>query len=119
LITTKEAGLRTGKAHRTIRLWCLKGKLNCKKIGKNWYVDESSLNDVLEVKVIGKNYEAQAKGKETDTFIKSLDLPPYYVLSQRIGYLEGKLEMLERENTLLKEQLTYQKTSWIRKLFKR
>ncbi|GAH21976.1 unnamed protein product, partial [marine sediment metagenome] len=29
MITTKEASLRSGKSHRTIRLYCQKGKLNC------------------------------------------------------------------------------------------
>ncbi|GAH53461.1 unnamed protein product, partial [marine sediment metagenome] len=43
----------------------------------------------------------------------------YFVIVRQVGYLEAKVEMLERENTLLKEQLTYQKTSWIKRLFKR
>ncbi|GAI65424.1 unnamed protein product, partial [marine sediment metagenome] len=49
MITTKEASLRLGKSHRTIRLYCQQGRLNCEKVGKNLYVDESSLDDVLEV----------------------------------------------------------------------
>ncbi|MBA7492286.1 hypothetical protein ES702_02835 [subsurface metagenome] len=118
MITTKEASLRLGKSHRTIRLYCQQGRLNCQKVGKNLYVDESSLDDVLEVRVIGKNDEVRKKGKEKDTS-KDLELPPYFVLVRQVGYLEAKVEMLERENTLLKEQLTYQKTSWIRRLFKR
>ena len=118
MITTKEASLRSGKSHRTIRLYCQKGKLNCQKVGKNLYVDESSLDDFLEVRVIGKDDEVRQKGKEKDT-PKDLELPPYFVLVRQVGYLEAKVEMLERENTILKEQLTYQKTSWIKKLFKR
>ena len=118
MITTKEASLRSGKSHRTIRLYCKKGKLNCQKVGKNLYVDESSLDDFLEVRVIGKDDEVRKIGKEKDT-PKSIALPPYFVIVRQVGYLEAKVEMLERENTLLKEQLTYQKTSWIRKLFKR
>jgi len=117
LITTKEASLRLGKSHRTIRLYCKKGKLNCQKVGKNLYVDESSLDDFLEVRVIGKDDEVRQKGKEKDT-PKSIALPPYFVIVRQVGYLEAKVEMLERENTLLKEQLTYQKTSWIKRLFK-
>ena len=118
MITTKEASLRLSKSHRTIRLWCLKGKLNCQKIGKNLYVDENSLDDFLEVKVIGKDDEVRKKGKEKDTS-KSIALPPYFVIVRQVGYLEAKVEMLERENSLLKEQLTYQKTSWIKRIFKK
>ncbi|GAH07720.1 unnamed protein product, partial [marine sediment metagenome] len=105
-------------SHRTIRLYCKQGRLSCQKIGKNLYVDESSLDDFLEVKVIGKDDEVRKKGKEKDTS-KSIALPPYFVIVRQVGYLEAKVEMLERENSLLKEQLTYQKTSWIKRLFKR
>ncbi len=118
MITTKEASLRLGKSHRTIRLYCQQGRLNCQKVGKNLYVEESSLDDVLEVKVIGKDDEVRKKGKEKDTS-KDLELPPYFVLVRQVGYLEAKVEMLEKENTLLKEQLTYQKTSWIKRIFKK
>ena len=118
MITTKEASLRLGKSLRTIRLYSQKGKLNCQKIGKNLYVDESSLDDLLEIRVIGKDDEVRQKGKVKDT-PKSIALPPYFVIVRQVGYLEAKVEMLERENSLLKEQLTYQKTSWIRKIFKR
>jgi len=118
LIPSKEASLRLGKAHRTIRLYCQQGRLNCEKINNKWYVDENSLEDFLSVKVVGKNEAVRQKGKEKDT-AKDLELPPYFVLVRQVGYLEAKVEMLERENTLLKEQLTYQKTSWIRRLFER
>lgn len=63
-------------------------------------------------------FEVAEKGKVKDT-PKSIALPPYFVIVRQVGYLEAKVEMLERENSLLKEQLTYQKTSWIKRLFKR
>ncbi|MBA7493086.1 hypothetical protein ES702_03641 [subsurface metagenome] len=118
MITTKEVARRLGKSHRTIRLWCQNGKLDCEKVGKNWQVDEKKLDEFLTVKVIGNNETVRQKGKVKETS-KDLELPPYYLLVRQLGFLEGKVEMLEKENTLLKEQLTYQKTSWIRKLFKR
>lgn len=118
MISSKETSLKLGLSHRTIRLYCQQGKLDCEKISNKWYVSEESLDNFVKVEVIGKTETVRQTGKEKETF-KSLDLPPFYIMSQRIGYLEGKLEMLERENTLLREQLTYQKTSWVRKLFKR
>ena len=118
MLNTKEVSLRLGLTERTIRNYCSNGRLKCEKKGKGWYIDESSLDNILEVSVIG-TVETEGKiGKEKDT-PKSIALPPYFVIVRQVGYLEAKVEMLERENTLLKEQLTYQKTSWIRKLFKR
>jgi len=118
MISSKEASLRLGKAHRTIRLYCQKGMLSCEKISNKWYVDEKNLEDFLSVKIIGKNEAVRKKGKKKDTS-KNLELPPYFILVRQVGYLETKVEILEKENTLLKEQLTYQKTSWIKRLFKR
>jgi len=92
--------------------------LRCQKIKNRWLVNESDLDDFLTVKVIGKDETAGKKAKETVTS-KDIDFPPYFVMVRRVGYLEGKVEMLEKENTLLKEQLTYQKTNWIKRLFKR
>ncbi|GAG61638.1 unnamed protein product [marine sediment metagenome] len=118
MITTKEASIRLGLTERTIRNYCSKGRLKCEKRGKIWYIEESSLEDVLEVKIIGTEETERKIGKEKDT-PKSIALPPYFVIVRQVGYLEAKVEMLERENSLLKEQLTYQKTSWIKRLFKR
>ncbi|MBA7630719.1 hypothetical protein ES703_38243 [subsurface metagenome] len=127
MITTKEASLRLGLSDRTIRNYCNKGKLRCEKRGKIWYIDESSLDDVLEVKVIGKEKAERKIGKEyTEPSSKSLALPPYYLLVRENGYLKAQvdifknqIEELKNRIKLLEEQLTYQKTSWIKRLFKR
>jgi len=127
MITTKEAGLRLGLSERTIRNYCYKGKLRCEKRGKIWYIDESSLDDILEVKVIGKEEAERKIGKEyEEASSKSLALPPYYLLVRENGYLKAQvdifknqIEELKNRLKLLEEQLTYQKTSWIKRLFKR
>jgi len=124
VISSKEASLKLGLSHRTIRLYCQKGKLDCKKTRNRWLVNEESLDSFITVEVMGKNQSARQIGKEKETF-KSLELPPFYVMSQRIGYLEGKLEVYESRikelkatNTLLQEQLDYRKLNWIKRLFK-
>jgi len=127
MITTKEASLRLGLSDRTIRNYCNKGKLKCEKRGKIWYIDESSLDDVLEVKVIGKEEAERKIGKEyEEPSSKSLALPPYYLLVRENGYLKAQvdifknqIEELKNRIKLLEEQLTYQKTSWIKRIFKR
>ncbi len=120
MITTKEASLRLGLSDRTIRNYCYKGKLKCEKRGKIWYIDESSLDDILEVKVIGKEKAERKMGKEyTEPSSKGLALPPYYLLVRENGYLKAQVDMLKERVKLLEEQLTYQKTSWIKRLFKR
>ena len=57
---------------------------------------------------------------------KSLAIPPYYLLVRENGYLKAQvdifknqIEELKNKIRLLEEQLTYQKTSWIKRLFKR
>jgi len=127
MITTKEASLRLGLSERTIRNYCSKGKLKCEKRGKIWYIDESSLDEVLEVKVIGKEEAERKIGKEyEEPSSKSLALPPYYLLVRENGYLKAQvdifknqIEELKNRIELLEEQITYQKTSWIKKLFRR
>lgn len=125
MISSKEAGLKLGLSHRTIRLYCQQGKLDCEKTRNRWFVNEESLDSFITVEVIGNNQSARQIGKEKETF-KGLDLPPFYVMSQRIGYLEGKLEVYENRIkelkaaiNLLREQLDFRKQSWIKKLFKR
>ena len=125
MIPSKEASLRLGKAHRTIRLYCQQGRLNCEKINNKWYVDENSLEDFISVKVVGKNEAVRQTGKEKDT-AKSIALPPYHLLIYETGALKKEVEMLYKiiddlkaKNELLNEQLDYRKLSWIRKLFKR
>jgi len=118
MLNTKEVSLRLGLTERSIRNYCSNGRLKCEKRSNKWLIDESSLDNILEVSVIGKQETEGKKGKEKDT-AKDLELPPYFVLVRQVGYLEAKVEMLEKENTLLKEQLTYQKTSWIKRIFKR
>ncbi len=127
MITTKEASLRLGLTERTIRNYCSKERLKCEKRGKIWYIDESSLDDVLEVKVIGTEEAERKIGKEYDEpSNKSLALPPYYLLVQENGYLKAQvdifknqIEELKTKIKLLEEQLTYRKSSWIKRLFKR
>jgi len=127
MITTKEASLRLGLTERTIRNCCSKGRLKCEKRGKVWYINESSLDDVLEVKVIGTEEAERKIGTEyKEHSNKSLALPPYYLLVRENGYLKAQvdifknqIEELKNRIKLLEEQLTYQKTSWIKRLFKR
>ncbi|GAH63698.1 unnamed protein product [marine sediment metagenome] len=127
MITTKEASLRLGLTERTIRNYCSKGRLKCEKRGKIWYIEESSLDDVLEVKVVGTEETERKIGTEYDEpSSKSLALPPYYLLVRENGYLKAQvdifknqIEELKNRIKLLEEQLTYQKTSWIKRLFKR
>jgi len=127
MITTKEAALRLGLSERTIRNYCQKGKLNCEKRGKSWYINEDSLDNMIDVKFIGKEETARKKGKEdTGPSSKSLALPPYYFLVQENGYLKAQvdifknqIEELKTKIKILEDQLTYQKTSWIKKLFQR
>lgn len=127
MITTKEAGLRLGLSDRTIRNYCYKGKLECEKRGKSWYIDESSLNDILEVKVIGKEEAERKIGTEyEEPSSKSLALPPYYLLVRENGYLKAQVDIfknqideLKTKIKLLEEQLEYKKSSWIKRLFKR
>ena len=127
MITTKEASLRLGLTERTIRNYCSKGRLKSEKRGKIWYIDESSLDDVLEVKVIGTEEAERKIGTvNEEPSSKSLALPPYYLLVRENGYLKAQvdifknqIEELKTKIKLLEEQLTYQKTSWIRRLFKR
>ncbi len=127
MITTKEASLRLGLTERTIRNYCSKGRLKCEKRGKVWYIDESSLDDVLEVKVISTEEAERKIGKEYEELsTKSLALPPYYLLVRENGYLKAQvdifknhIEELKNRVKILEEQLTYQKTSWIKRLFKR
>ena len=127
MITTKEVGLRLGLTERTIRNYCSKGKLKCEKRGKVWYIDESSLDDVLEVNVIGKEEAERKIGTEyEEPSTKSLALPPYYLLVRENGYLKAQvdifknqIEELKTKIKLLEEQLTYQRSSWIKRLFKK
>ncbi len=127
MITTKEAGLRLGLSERTIRNYCSKGRLKCEKKGKVWYIDESSLDDFLEVKVIGTEETERKIGTEyEEPSSKSLALPPYYLLVRENGYLKAQVDIfknqiaeLKNRVKLLEEQLTYQKTSWIKRIFKR
>jgi len=127
MITTKEASLRLGLSNRTIRNYCSKGKLKCEKRGKVWYIEESSLDDILEVKVIGTEETERKIGKEyEEASSKGLALPPYYLLVRENGYLKAQvgifknqIEELKNGLKILEEQLTYQKTSWIKRLFKR
>ncbi|MBA7492308.1 hypothetical protein ES702_02858 [subsurface metagenome] len=127
MITTKEASLRLGLSDRTIRNYCSKGKLKCEKRGKSWYIDESSLDDILEVKVIGKEEAERKIGTEyTEPSSKGLALPPYYLLVRENGYLKAQvdifnkqIEELKTKIKLLEEQLTYQRYGWIKKIFKR
>ena len=127
MITTKEVGLRLGLTERTIRNYCSKGKLKCEKRGKVWYIDESSLDDVLEVNVIGKEEVERKIGTEyKEPSTKSLALPPYYLLVRENGYLKAQvdifknqIEELKTKIKLLEEQLTYQRSSWIKRLFKK
>ena len=127
MITTKEASLRLGLSERTIRNYCSKGRLKCEKRGKIWYIDESSLDDVLEVKIIGKEETERKIGMEyEEPSSKSLALPPYYLLVRENGYLKAQvdifknqIEELKTKIKLLEEQLTYQRSSWIKRLFKK
>ncbi|MBA7492339.1 hypothetical protein ES702_02889 [subsurface metagenome] len=57
---------------------------------------------------------------------KELALPPYYLLVRENEYLKAQvdifknqIEELKNRVKLLEEQLTYQKTSWIKRLLKR
>lgn len=125
MISSREAGLKLGLSHRSIRLYCQQGKLDCEKRRNRWYVKEESLDNLITVEVVGNQQSARQTGKEKET-VKGLDLPPFYVMSQRIGYLEGKLEVYESRIkelkatvSLLQEQLDYRRLSWIQKLFKR
>ncbi|MBA7626827.1 hypothetical protein ES703_34285 [subsurface metagenome] len=126
MISSREAGLKLGLSHRTIRLYCQQGKLKCQKIRNRWVVEEESLDSFITVEVVGNQQSARQTGKEKETFVKGLELPPFHIMSQKIGYLEGKLEVYENRIkelkatiNLLQEQLDYRKQSWIRKLFKR
>lgn len=125
MISSREAGLKLGLSHRSIRLYCQQGKLECQKIRNRWYVNEKSLDNLITVEVIGNHQSARQTGKEKESF-KGLELPPFYVMSQRVGYLEGKLEVYESRIkelkatvNLLQEQLEYRRLSWIKRLFKR
>jgi len=121
-ITTKEVSERLGKSHRTIRYYCKEGILKCEKIGRNLYIEEEVLDDFMskiKFNVKGKKERVRVEGK-------GIAYPPYILLAQRNGYLEAQvdifksqIEELKNKIILLEEQLTYQKTSWIRKLFKR
>jgi len=58
--------------------------------------------------------------------MKGLALPPYYTLVHSLGEYEKEVEILKQINEelktkikLLEEQLTYQRSSWIKKLFRR
>ena len=127
MITTKEASLGLGLSNRTIRNYCSKGRLKCEKRGKVWYIEESSLDDVLEVKVIGTEETKRKMGKEyEEPSSKSLTLPPYYLLVRENGYLKAQADIfkdqvgeLKNRIKILEEQLTYQKTSCIKRIFKR
>ena len=121
-ITTKEVSERLGKSHRTVRYYCKEGILKCEKIGRNYYIDEQILDDFMskiKFNVKGKQERAKVVGK-------GIAYPPYILLAQRNGYLEAQVDIFQNQIeelkatiNLLQEQLTYQKTSWIRKLFKR
>jgi len=126
MLNTKEVSLRLGLTERTIRNYCSNGKLKCEKRRKKWLIDESSLDDVIDVKIIGKQETERKKGTEYEEALsKSLALPPYYLLVRENGYLKAQVDIFKNQITelknrikLLEEQLTYQKTSWIRRLFK-
>ena len=58
--------------------------------------------------------------------MKGLALSPYYMLVHSLGKYEKEVEILKQINEelktkirLLEEQLTYQRSSWIKKLFRR
>jgi len=97
------------------------------KKGIVWYIDESSLDDVLEVKVIGKEEVERKIGTEyEEPSSKSLALPPYYLLVRENGYLKAQVDIfknqiedLKNRVKLLEEQLEYRKQSWIKKIFRR
>ena len=78
MITTKEASLRLGLMERSIRNYCQNGRLMCRKRCKRWLVEEDSLDDVLEVKVIGTEETERKIGTENEeTSNKALALPSY------------------------------------------
>ena len=108
MITTKEASLRLGLSDRTIRNYCSKGKLKCEKKGKIWYIDESSLDDVLEVKVISIEEAERKIGKEyEEPSTKSLALPPYYLLVRENGYLKAQVDIFKNQIQELKTKLNF------------
>lgn len=121
-ITTKEVSERLGKSHRTIRYYCKEGILKCKKIGRNYYIEEEVLDDFMskiKVNVKGKQERVRVEGK-------GISYPPYILLAQRNGYLEAQVDIFKNQIkelkatiNLLQDQLDYRKLSWIRKLFKR
>ncbi|MBA7493088.1 hypothetical protein ES702_03643 [subsurface metagenome] len=127
MITTKETAFRLGLTERTIRNYCQKGRLICEKRGKSWYIDESSLENFIDIKIIGKEQAERKKGKEfKESKSKGLALPPYYFLVSENGYLKAQVDIFknqieELKNRLkfLEEQFTYKKTSWIERIFKR
>jgi len=75
--------------------------------GKNWFGTDE-----------GKEYRYQEN--------RELALPPYFFLVQENGYLiaqvdifKNQIEELKTKIKKLEDQLTYQKTSWIKRIFKR
>ena len=45
IISTQQAVIMTGKSDRTIRNLCAAGEIRAEKIGKNWHIEKTSVNE--------------------------------------------------------------------------
>lgn len=90
-------------------------------------MDEESLDDILINRILEKTESERTEGTEYRyQENRELALPPYYLLVQENGYLKAQVDIfkdqineLKNRVKLLEEKLTYQKTSCIKRLFKR
>jgi len=85
----------SGAPQRTIRYWCKKKYVECKKEGREWLVQAASLPHVIGQNVSAKSVPVGPDGNSPGN-IDHVAADKIAALSQRIGYLEGQLETANR-----------------------